>query len=227
MDCDVRDLGLAKQGKTRIEWAGRFMPVLAEIRKRFEKQQTLKGVRMSCCLHVTSETANLVRTLKAGGANVRLCASNPLSTQDEVAASLVKDYGIPTFAVNGEDRDLYFRHIEQALAHGPMITTDDGADLISTLHTEKGKRLAGVIGGTEETTTGVIRLRSMEKDGVLAFPVIAVNDSETKFMFDNRYGTGQSSLDGILRARPLSSAVTVGAGGALPRGPRAWARTSS
>ncbi len=200
MDCDVRDLSLAKTGKTKIEWAGRFMPVLAEIRKRFEKQRPLKGVRMSCCLHVTSETANLVRTLKAGGANVRLCASNPLSTQDEVAASLVKDYGIPTFAIKGENRNQYFQHIEQALSHGPMITTDDGADLISTLHKEKGKRLAAVLGGTEETTTGVIRLRSMEKDGVLAFPVIAVNDSETKFMFDNRYGTGQSSLDGILRA---------------------------
>jgi len=200
MDCDVKDLSLAKTGKTKIEWSGRFMPVLAEIRKRFEKQRPLKGVRMSCCLHVTSETANLVRALKAGGADVRLCASNPLSTQDVVAASLVKDYGIPVFAVNGENRATYFRHIEQALAHGPMITTDDGADLISTLHKEKGKRLAAVLGGTEETTTGVIRLRSMEKDGVLAFPVIAVNDSETKFMFDNRYGTGQSSLDGILRA---------------------------
>jgi adenosylhomocysteinase len=202
-------LGLAKQGKTKIEWAGRFMPVLAEIRKRFEKQQPLKGVRMSCCLHVTSETANLVRTLKAGGAKVRLCASNPLSTQDVVAASLVKDYGIPVFAINGENRATYFRHIEQALAHGPMITTDDGADLISTLHKSKGKRLANVIGGTEETTTGVIRLRSMEKAGVLAYPVIAVNDSETKFMFDNRYGTGQSSLDGILRATNILFAGTT------------------
>ena len=209
MDCDVKDLSLAKTGKTRIEWAGRFMPVLAEIRKRFEKEQPLKGVRMSCCLHVTSETANLVRTLKAGGAKVRLCASNPLSTQDEVAASLVKDYGIPTFAIKGENRTQYFRHIEQALAHRPMITTDDGADLISTLHKEKGKRLEAVLGGTEETTTGVIRLRSMEKDGVLAFPVIAVNDSETKFMFDNRYGTGQSSLDGILRATNILFAGTT------------------
>jgi adenosylhomocysteinase len=176
------------------------MPVLAEIRKRFERQRPLKGVKMSCCLHVTSETANLVLTLKAGGADVRLCASNPLSTQDVVAASLVKDYGVPVFAVNGEDRETYFRHIQQALEHGPAITTDDGADLVSTLHKEKGRRLSAVLGGTEETTTGVIRLRSMEKDGVLAFPVIAVNDSETKFMFDNRYGTGQSSLDGILRA---------------------------
>ncbi len=209
MDCDVRDLSLARTGKTKIEWAGRFMPVLAEIRKRFEKEQPLKGVRMSCCLHVTSETANLVRTLKAGGARVRLCASNPLSTQDEVAASLVKDHGIPTFAIKGENRTQYFRHIEQALAHRPMITTDDGADLISTLHKEKGKRLEAVLGGTEETTTGVIRLRSMEKDGVLAFPVIAVNDSETKFMFDNRYGTGQSSLDGILRATNILFAGTT------------------
>jgi adenosylhomocysteinase len=209
VDCDVKDLSLAKTGKTKIEWAGRFMPVLAEIRKRFEKEQPLRGVRMSCCLHVTSETANLVRTLKAGGAKVRLCASNPLSTQDEVAASLVKDYGIPTFAIKGENRTQYFQHIEQALSHGPMITTDDGADLISTLHKEKGKRLAGVLGGTEETTTGVIRLRSMEKDGVLAFPVIAVNDSETKFMFDNRYGTGQSSLDGILRATNILFAGTT------------------
>ncbi|MBM3330229.1 adenosylhomocysteinase [candidate division WOR-3 bacterium] len=200
MDCDVRDLSLARTGKTKIEWAGRFMPVLAEIRKRFERQLPLKGVKMSCCLHVTSETANLILTLKAGGADVRLCASNPLSTQDAVAASLARDYRIPVFAVNGEDRTTYFRHIEQALSHGPVITTDDGADLISTLHKEKGKRLASVLGGTEETTTGVIRLRSMEKDGVLAFPVVAVNDSETKFMFDNRYGTGQSSLDGILRA---------------------------
>jgi len=198
--CDVKSLSLAKSGRTKIEWAGRFMPVLAEIRKRFERQRPLKGVKMSCCLHVTSETANLVLTLKAGGADVRLCASNPLSTQDVVAASLVKDYGVPVFAVNGEDRETYFRHIQQALEHGPAITTDDGADLVSTLHKEKGRRLSAVLGGTEETTTGVIRLRSMEKDGVLAFPVIAVNDSETKFMFDNRYGTGQSSLDGILRA---------------------------
>lgn len=200
MKCDVKSLSLAKSGRTKIEWAGRFMPVLAEIRKRFERQRPLKGVKMSCCLHVTSETANLVLTLKAGGADVRLCASNPLSTQDVVAASLVKDYGVPVFAVNGEDRETYFRHIQQALEHGPAITTDDGADLVSTLHKEKGRRLSAVLGGTEETTTGVIRLRSMEKDGVLAFPVIAVNDSETKFMFDNRYGTGQSSLDGILRA---------------------------
>ena len=209
MDCHVKDLKLARTGKTKIEWAGRFMPVLAEIRKRFEKEQPLKGVRMSCCLHVTSETANLVRTLKAGGAKVRLCASNPLSTQDEVAASLVKDFGIPTFAIKGENRTQYFRHIEQALSPGPMITTDDGADLISTLHKEKGKRLEAVLGGTEETTTGVIRLRSMEKDGVLSFPVIAVNDSETKFMFDNRYGTGQSSLDGILRATNILFAGTT------------------
>ena len=200
MDYDIKDIKLAEQGRTRIEWAGRFMPVLAEIRRRFTREKPLRGVRMSCCLHVTSETANLVATLAAGGADVRLCASNPLSTQDEVAASLAKHDRIPVFAVKGENRTRYFRHIEQCLAHGPAITTDDGADLISTLHKTKGRRLGNVIGGTEETTTGVIRLRSMERDGVLAYPVIAVNDSQTKFMFDNRYGTGQSSLDGILRA---------------------------
>ena len=200
MEYDIKDLKLAESGRNRIEWAGRFMPVLAEISRRFGKEKPLRGVKMSCCLHVTSETANLVKTLKLGGADVRLCASNPLSTQDDVAASLVKHDHVPVFAIKGENRKQYFSHIEQVLSHGPAITTDDGADLISTLHKEKGKRLAGVIGGTEETTTGVIRLRSMEKDGVLAFPVIAVNDSQTKFMFDNRYGTGQSSLDGILRA---------------------------
>ncbi len=200
MEYDVRDLKLAQSGRSRIEWAGRFMPVLALIRERFTREQPLKNVRMSCCLHVTTETANLVLTLKAGGARVRLCASNPLSTQDDVAAALVKYFGVPVFAVKGENREQYFRHINQALAHDPQVTTDDGADLISALHQQKGKRLAGVAGGTEETTTGVIRLRSMERDGVLGYPVIAVNDSETKFMFDNRYGTGQSSLDGILRA---------------------------
>jgi len=200
MKCDVKDLKLAQQGRTRIEWAGRFMPVLALIRERFAGERPLKGIRMSCCLHVTTETANLVLTLKAAGAQVRLCASNPLSTQDDVAAALVKYFGVPVFAIKGENREQYFRHIAQALEHEPQVTTDDGADLISALHQQKGKRLAGVAGGTEETTTGVIRLRSMERDGVLCYPVIAVNDSETKFMFDNRYGTGQSSLDGILRA---------------------------
>ncbi|HDQ99295.1 MAG TPA: adenosylhomocysteinase [candidate division WOR-3 bacterium] len=196
----VKDLKLAPAGRARTEWAGRSMPVLAGIRDRFARTRPLKGVRMSCCLHVTSETANLVATLKAGGASVRLCASNPLSTQDDVAAALVKYHGIPVFSINGEDRDTYYQHIHDALAHKPNITTDDGADLVSALHSDRKELTEGVIGGTEETTTGVIRLRSMEKAGVLAFPIIAVNDSMTKFMFDNRYGTGQSSLDGILRA---------------------------
>ncbi len=200
---DVKDLGLATRGRKRIEWAGRFMPVVAAINRRFSRTRPLKGIRMSCCLHVTSETANLVVALKAGGAQVRLCASNPLSTQDDVAASLVKHFGIPVFAVNGEGRSSYYRHINDALAHGPELTTDDGADLVSTLHSKSRRLLPAILGGTEETTTGVIRLRSMEKDGVLAYPIIAVNDSQTKFMFDNRYGTGQSSLDGILRATNL------------------------
>jgi adenosylhomocysteinase len=176
------------------------MPVLATIRERFARTKPLKGVRMSCCLHVTSETANLLVTLKSGGADVRLCASNPLSTQDDVAAALVKYDGIPVFSINGEDRETYYRHIHDALAHGPQVTTDDGADLVSALHSDHKHLVPAIVGGTEETTTGVIRLRSMEKAGVLAFPIIAVNDSQTKFMFDNRYGTGQSSLDGILRA---------------------------
>jgi len=197
---DVRDLSLAKSGRKRVEWAAGFMPVLAAIRERFRRQKPLKGVRMSCCLHVTTETANLVVTLQAGGADVRLCASNPLSTQDDVAAVLVKEYGIPVFAIKGENRSQYYRHIQQALGHGPQITTDDGADLVSTLHQQGGRALKGVLGGTEETTTGVIRLRSMERDRVLAYPIIAVNDSQTKFLFDNRYSTGQSTLDGILRA---------------------------
>ncbi len=199
-ECEIRDLGLAEVGEKRIEWAGKFMPVLDRIRERFQREKPLKGVRMSCCLHVTVETANLVRTLKAGGADVRLCASNPLSTQDDVAAALVKKDGIAVFAINGIDRTGYYRHIQKALRHQPQITTDDGADLVSTLHKKGGKLLLGVIGGTEETTTGVIRLRSMERDGVLAYPIIAVNDSLTKYLFDNRYGTGQSTLDGILRA---------------------------
>ncbi len=197
---DVADLKLAKSGRTRIEWAGKFMPVLANICERFGRNKPLRGVRMSCCLHVTSETANLVTTLKAAGASVRLCASNPLSTQDDVAAALVRDHGIPVFAIKGENRRQYYQHIYAALAHRPEITTDDGADLVSTLHSKKRNLIPDVIGGTEETTTGVVRLRSMEKDRVLAYPIIAVNDSQTKFMFDNRYGTGQSALDGILRA---------------------------
>ncbi|MCX8015172.1 MAG: adenosylhomocysteinase [candidate division WOR-3 bacterium] len=200
MEFDIKDIKLASKGKLRIEWAERFMPVLALIRQRFEKEKPLKGIKVSGCLHITSETANLGITLKAGGAEVRLCASNPLSTQDEVAASIVKDYKISVFAIKGEDRDTYYRHINQALAHKPDITIDDGADLVSTLHTKKKDFLKYVIGGTEETTTGVIRLKSMEKDGALKYPIIAVNDSQTKFLFDNRYGTGQSTLDGILRS---------------------------
>lgn len=200
MEFDVKHIKLAAKGKMRIEWAARFMPVLSLIRKRFEKEQPLKGLKISGCLHITSETANLGITLKAGGAQVRLCASNPLSTQDEVAASIVKDYKIPVFAVYGEDRNTYYKHIYQALEHKPDITIDDGADLVSTLHTEKKEMLKNIIGGTEETTTGVIRLKSMERDKALKYPIIAVNDSETKFLFDNRYGTGQSTLDGILRA---------------------------
>ncbi len=185
------------------------MPVLGLVRKRFEKEKPLRGVRISCCLHVTSETANLMRTLKAGGASVHLCASNPLSTQDDVAAALVKNSGIPVFAIKGEDRESYYRHIEQALVFKPQITTDDGADLVSTLHRKGGVFLKEVVGGTEETTTGVVRLRSMERNNVLGYPIIAVNDSQTKFMFDNRYGTGQSTLDGILRATNILFAGTT------------------
>jgi adenosylhomocysteinase len=200
MEYDVKNIKFAPKGKMRIEWAARFMPVLALIRKRFEKEKPFAGKKISGCLHITSETANLAITLKAGGAQVRLCASNPLSTQDEVAASIVQDYKIPVFAVHGEDRHTYYKHIYQALAHKPDITIDDGADLVSTLHTQKKDMLKNIIGGTEETTTGVIRLKSMEKDHALRYPIIAVNDSETKFLFDNRYGTGQSTLDGVLRA---------------------------
>jgi len=197
---DVRDPKLAPAGRRRIEWASNFMPVLASIQERLSKGRSLKGIRISCCLHVTSETANLIIALKSGGADVRLCASNPLSTQDDVAASLVKHFGVPVFAVRGENRRTYYSHIYSAIKHGPHITTDDGADLVSALHSRHRTLIKGVLGGTEETTTGVIRLKSMEREGVLAYPIIAVNDSQTKFMFDNRYGTGQSSLDGILRA---------------------------
>lgn len=197
---DVKDLKLAPQGKLRIEWAGRFMPVLKFIRERFAKEKPLKGVHLAACLHVTTETANLMLTLKAGGAKLRLCASNPLSTQDDVAASLVKDYGIEVFAIRGVNNKDYYKHINAALDIEPHVTMDDGADLVSTLHSKRRELLAGVKGGTEETTTGVIRLRAMAKDGALTYPVIAVNDSETKYLFDNRYGTGQSTLDGIIRA---------------------------
>ncbi len=197
---DVKDLSLAAAGKLKIEWAAREMPVLKLIGKRFESEKPLRGWRISACLHVTSETANLAQVLKKGGADVVLCASNPLSTQDEVAAALIADSGIPTFARKGEDKQTYYRHIMAALAHKPQLTMDDGADLVSTLHTEKRELLPEVKGGTEETTTGVIRLRSMAKDGKLNYPIIAVNDAQTKHFFDNRYGTGQSTIDGVTRA---------------------------
>ena len=200
---DVKDLGLAELGKRKIEWANQQMPVLQIIRRRFLSEQPLKGVRISACLHVTSETANLAITLRDGGAEVVLCASNPLSTQDEVAASLIQDYGIPTYAIKGEDHATYYSHLDAALAHQPQITMDDGADLVTALITKRADLLPGVIGGTEETTTGVIRLRAMAKDGTLKYPVISVNDAMTKHMFDNRYGTGQSTIDGILRATNL------------------------
>ncbi len=200
MKYHVKDINLAKQGRLRIEWANEGMPVLNSIKERFSNTKPLKGLRLSACLHITSETANLAHTLKTGGADVVLCASNPLSTQDDVAASIVKDMKIPVFAIKGEDNKTYYSHINAALDHRPMITMDDGADLVSTLHTARRKNLDDVIGGTEETTTGVIRLRSMAKKGVLAYPIVAVNDADTKHFFDNRYGTGQSTIDGILRA---------------------------
>jgi adenosylhomocysteinase len=200
---DVKDPGLAAKGKTRIEWANQWMPVLQLIRKRFVKERPLEGMRISACLHVTTETANLAITLRDGGADVVLCASNPLSTQDDVAASLVKDYKIPTFAIKGEDKATYYSHIVSALDHKPHITMDDGADLVTMILTKRPELVPGVVGGTEETTTGVIRLRSMAKEGVLKYPIIAVNDADTKHLFDNRYGTGQSTIDGILRATNL------------------------
>ncbi len=199
--CDIKDQSLAPKGKLRIEWADNQMPVLKLIRERFAKEKPLAGKKISCCLHVTTETANLMRTLQAGGADIALCASNPLSTQDDVAASLVVDYGIPVFAIKGEDRDTYYKHLVAAIDHQPDMTQDDGADLVGLLHQNyAGTYLQKVIGGTEETTTGVIRLKSMERDGALKFPIIAVNESDTKHLFDNRYGTGQSTIDGLLRA---------------------------
>jgi adenosylhomocysteinase len=200
MQYDCKDLNLADAGKKRIEWAWANMPVCRMIRARFEKERPLEGVRIAACLHVTTETANLVRSLKAGGAEVALCASNPLSTQDDVVASLVAHEKISTFAVKGEDAERYYGHINATLDTKPTITMDDGADLVSTLHTKRTELLAGVKGGTEETTTGVIRLRSMERNGVLRYPIVAINDAETKHFFDNRYGTGQSTIDGILRS---------------------------
>jgi len=199
-DYDVRDPSLAPQGKLRIEWAESQMPVLRAIRERFAREAPLAGIDLAACLHVTSETANLAITLAAGGANVRLCASNPLSTNDEVAASLVGDYEIPTFAIKGEDEATYYQHLEATVAIPPRMSMDDGADLVTLLHTRRSDLLPGLIGGTEETTTGVIRLRSMETNGVLRYPIVAVNQADTKHLFDNRYGTGQSTVDGILRA---------------------------
>ncbi len=216
MKYDIKNLGLAKKGKLRIEWANEHMPVLSLIRERFRREKPLKGVRLSCCLHVTTETANLMITLKAGGADVVLCASNPLSTQDDVASSLVKDYRIPIFAIKGEDNKTYYKHITSALAIKPNITMDDGADLVSMIHKDRKELVGDIIGGTEETTTGVIRLRALQKMGLLLFPMIAVNDADTKHLFDNRYGTGQSTVDGILRATNIlmagSSFVVCGYG---------------
>jgi adenosylhomocysteinase len=211
MDYDVKDINLAGKGALRVEWAMKSMPVLKLIQRRFEKQKPLKGVRLGACLHVTTETAALMMTLKGGGAEPALCASNPLSTQDDVAAFLARDLKIPIFAIKGEDNQTYYRHIHSVLDRKPMLTMDDGADLVSTLHTERRELLPGVKGGTEETTTGVIRLRSMADKGVLRYPIMAVNDADTKHFFDNRYGTGQSTLDGIIRAtnRLLSGSVFV------------------
>jgi len=206
---DVRDLGLAASGRKRIEWADKQMPVLRLIRERFMKDQTLKGQRLGACLHVTCETANLLRALKAGGADVICCASNPLSTQDDVAAALVAEYGIPTYAIHDEDRDTYYSHLRAVLGARPTVTMDDGADLVSLLHTEFKDQAQGVRASMEETTTGVIRLRAMARDGELRIPVVAVNDAQTKHLFDNRYGTGQSTLDGIIRATGVLIAGSV------------------
>ncbi|MBE0417904.1 MAG: adenosylhomocysteinase [Coriobacteriia bacterium] len=200
MDYHVKDSGLAAAGKARIEWADRDMPVLASIRERFAADKPLEGVRVSACLHVTTETANLMRTLAAGGADVVLCASNPLSTQDDVAAALVTEYGIRTYAIKGEDTETYYAHIDAAIDHRPHITMDDGADVVGRIHAERPEALEDIIGGTEETTTGVIRLKAMAADGALRYPIISVNDADTKHLFDNRYGTGQSTIDGVIRA---------------------------
>ncbi len=200
MDYDVKDLALADAGKDRIEWADRDMPVLADIRTRFEAEKPLDGLRIAACLHVTTETANLMRTLAAGGADIVLCASNPLSTQDDVAAALVQHYGVRTYAIKGEDTETYYAHIDLAIAHKPQMTMDDGADVVGRIHAKFPEALADIIGGTEETTTGVIRLAAMAEDGALKYPIMAVNEAMTKHLFDNRYGTGQSTLDGIIRA---------------------------
>ncbi|MGD8414095.1 MAG: adenosylhomocysteinase [Candidatus Latescibacterota bacterium] len=208
MKSDIKDIGRAPEGKDRISWADDRMPVLRSIRNRFQKEKPFTGIRIGACLHVTTETANLMRTLQAGGAEVAICASNPLSTQDDVAASLVADFGVATFCIQGEDNDKYYAHINSVLDTNPQITMDDGADLVYTLHSHREEVAKGVFGGTEETTTGVIRLRGMQKEGVLKYPVIAVNDAMTKHFFDNRYGTGQSTIDGILRATNILLAGT-------------------
>ena len=214
MDFDIKDISLADKGRLRIEWAEQNMPVLRLIRERFRKEKPLKGIRLTACLHVTTETACLAQALKEGGADTVLCASNPLSTQDDVAASLVKHSGIPVFAIKGEDNDTYYKHMNSALDLNPNITMDDGADVVSLLHSKRTDLLQDVIGGTEETTTGVIRLKSMANEGVLKYPIVAVNDAMTKHLFDNRYGTGQSTIDGILRAtnRLIAGSVFVVAG---------------
>ncbi|MEL6306513.1 MAG: adenosylhomocysteinase [Chloroflexota bacterium] len=224
---DIKDPSLATGGRYRIEWAEREMPVLRAIKERFEKEQPLKGVKISACLHVTTETANLMRTLQAGGADVVLAASNPLSTQDDVAASLVVHDEIPVYAIKGEDDETYYNHLEAALDHAPAITMDDGADLVSEIHKNRRDLLENIVGGTEETTTGVIRLKAMAKDGALEFPVVAINDSMTKHLFDNRYGTGQSTIDGIIRATNILLAgrtVVVGGYGWCSRGIASRAR---
>jgi adenosylhomocysteinase len=203
MDCDVRDLALAERGRERIEWAAGEMPVLTQIRERFEKERPLDGVRIAACLHVTTETANLMETLRAGGADAVLCASNPLSTQDDVAAALCEQSDIAVFAVKGEDTGTFFRHIDAALDRHPQVTMDDGADMVSVLHKRRPGQLAEILGGTEETTTGVIRLRAMAADGALGYPIVSVNDADTKHLFDNRFGTGQSTIDAILRSTNL------------------------
>ena len=230
MNYDIKDPEQAEGGRRRIQWAEREMPVLRSIYERFEKERPLEGIRMSACLHVTTETANLARTLQAGGADLVLVASNPLSTQDDVAASLVMHDEIPVYAIKGENDVTYYKHIGAAIDHKPQITMDDGADVVSTLHKDRRELLEHVIGGTEETTTGVIRLKAMAADGALEFPVVAVNDAMTKHLFDNRYGTGQSTMDGIIRATNILIAgktfvvvVTAGAHAALRCAPKVWA----
>ncbi|HIN62984.1 MAG TPA: adenosylhomocysteinase, partial [Candidatus Marinimicrobia bacterium] len=220
-DHDVKDLGLAPAGKKRVLWADRNMPVLASIRERFEKEKPLEGTRLSACLHVTAETANLMRTLNAGGADTLLCASNPLSTQDDVAASLVQDFDVKTYSVNGEDNDTYYAHIKVAIEHRPQITFDDGADLVSMLHSDYSDQIPEVKCSMEETTTGVIRLEAMKNAGALKIPVVSVNDADSKHLFDNRYGTGQSTVDGIIRATDIllaGKAFVVGGYGMCGRG---------